>query len=171
MNRKRLTALLLVAGLSISQVMMVSATDQSQESVSPTAEQGEAGAVQKIRQILPIKIMVRIPIQEMKIQIRTVLGIRAEKTVVREMKEKIRNRVMALPTARTQVMEIPMARTQAMEIPTAKTQAMVTVTEKIQAMEMMTEKTRFLRGLGFCQEIVGGISAATVHIQRMESII
>lgn len=44
MNRKRLTAFLLVAGLSISQVMMVSATDQSQESVSPTAEQGEAGA-------------------------------------------------------------------------------------------------------------------------------
>ena len=43
MNRKRLTALLLVAGLSISQVMMVSATDQSQESVSPTTEQGQEG--------------------------------------------------------------------------------------------------------------------------------
>lgn len=43
MNRKRLTALLLVAGLSISQVMMVSATDPSQESLSPTAEQGKAG--------------------------------------------------------------------------------------------------------------------------------
>ena len=121
--------------------------------------------------------MIRIPVQEMKIQIRTVQGIRVEKTVVREMKEKIRNRAREILAIRIQVLEMVTARIQVLEMVTARIQVLEMVTARIQVLEMVTvkprmrEKTRFLRGLGFCQEIVGGIDTVTIHIQEMVSAI